>query len=280
MNSGAKKSMSVNWSIANIQVQHAAEPGHHSEFAHVLPPHERLPGSPRQDEKKAAKRRPPEVISQRPRGSEQLPGNDGSGKQGEASQVGNRKRAGLLRFEMRDFVRISPIILQRRVYQMTDLPTNSATLAVRLAGSFPGKMRSTGAQGRSTSIDNSDRALIRSNSVSLSLSVTMTNQSTMTAHCARQTWVIRASAICAVALLTNGRLAQASGCHVQDRPVLNTSSTFSWETNQKSPASTILFAKIPPVLTHPRCGDDILPPSSSSRTGRAGHARWSALRRC
>ena len=72
------------------QVEDAAEPGHDSQLAHILPAHDRLPGGPQQDEQKAGKGRSPKVIAQRPRGRQNLAGDDRSGKQGQASNVGDQ----------------------------------------------------------------------------------------------------------------------------------------------------------------------------------------------
>ena len=112
------------------QVQDAAEPRHHPQLAHVLPAHERLPGCPHQDEEKAAERCSPKVITQRPGGSQNLPGYDGSGKQGQTSSVGYRKKGGIITLPMRCFVRVQERILQRQVYQMPDFRTNTTPFSM------------------------------------------------------------------------------------------------------------------------------------------------------
>jgi hypothetical protein len=66
----------------------------------------------------------------------------------------------------------------------------------------------------------------------------------------------------AICLLSAARPSRAAGCHAHDRPVLN--HTLSWEPDQNIQFETARIAQPPPVLTHPRCGDEIPLASGSS----------------
>lgn len=56
-------------------------------------------------------------------------------------------------------------------------------------------------------------------------------------------------------LLTAERSARAAGCHVPDRPVLGTKS--SWEQEPGLELGSVTTQVAPPVLTHPPCSGEV-----------------------
>lgn len=93
----------------------------------------------------------------------------------------------------------------------------------------------------------------------------MTNRSEITVsrpveRRAIRSWISWTTAVLCV--LGAARSSQASGCHAHDRPVV--SHTLSWETDQVVQLQTTALTPPPSVLTHPRCGDEILPTSGDS----------------
>jgi hypothetical protein len=92
----------------------------------------------------------------------------------------------------------------------------------------------------------------------------LTNRSDFVVHRSVRNWTSRAyvfGLMTALCVVTAVRPSRAAGCHVQERPVLQ--STLSWESDQKiGPATPI--AQAPPVLAHPPCGGEIPLAASSS----------------
>jgi hypothetical protein len=79
-------------------------------------------------------------------------------------------------------------------------------------------------------------------------------------------WVLVLSG--ALCLLSGLEPVHASGCHVPDRPVLQ--SRFSWERDQSLDRNALLVVHAPPILTHPPCQGEVPHlPDSSSVTGPA-----------
>ncbi len=66
-------------------------------------------------------------------------------------------------------------------------------------------------------------------------------------------WVLAMSA--ALCLLSGLKPACAAGCHVADRPILQ--SRFSWERDQSLDRTASFAAYAPPILTHPPCQGDV-----------------------
>ena len=67
----------------------------------------------------------------------------------------------------------------------------------------------------------------------------------------------------ALCLPSTARPSRAAGCHVQDRPVLQ--STLSWDTDQSVKLAKSPIVQPPPVLNHPPCeGETPLAVSSST----------------
>ncbi len=66
-------------------------------------------------------------------------------------------------------------------------------------------------------------------------------------------WVLALSA--ALCLLSGLKPACAAGCHVADRPILQ--SRFSWERDQSLDRTASFAAYAPPILTHPPCQGDV-----------------------
>jgi hypothetical protein len=61
--------------------------------------------------------------------------------------------------------------------------------------------------------------------------------------------------LAALCLMNAGSPSWAAGCHVQDRPVLQ--STLSWEIDQRTELVSSPIGQAPLVLTHPPCGGEV-----------------------